>query len=207
MAGGRTDGLIPAGSRFGRWVVLERDWSRDNAHSYYLCRCDCGSKRSVGSAQLRFGRSTQCQSCANRASATTHGESRGKSVEYYLWQRMIQRCQRQGGYADRGIAVCEEWQGDGGFEVFLDHVGRRPTSKHSLDRIDNDRGYEPGNVRWATRVQQARNTRANRLIEVDGRARCVAEWAEIVGISEFTIHGRLRRGWSAREAVYGRNAA
>jgi hypothetical protein len=104
-------------------------------------------------------------------------------------------------YYDRGIRVHKSWRGSRGFERFRVHVGRPPTRAHSLDRIDNDRGYEPGNVRWATAKQQGRNKRSNKLITVNGISRTYSEWAEIAGVSRQCIRQRLARGWTPAEAV------
>ena len=120
---------------------------------------------------------------------------------------MVTRClpgyERAKDYFERGIEVCDEWKGDGGFEHFLAHVGRRPTAKHSLDRVDNSKGYEPGNVRWATRRQQQRNMRSNLVLTIDGETKCLAEWAEESPVSENTIYYRLKRGWPHKDAVFG----
>jgi hypothetical protein len=91
--------------------------------------------------------------------------------------------------------------GRNGYAAFLRHIGPRPSPEHSLDRIDNARGYEPGNVRWATIYQQARNTRWNRVLEFRGERRCVAEWAEILGLRATTIYDRLYAGWSVEAAL------
>ena len=135
---------------------------------------------------------------SQRKKATKHGMR--YTVEYMLWAAMRRRCSptHPAGYAVRGIRVCPEWKD---FTVFLAHVGKRPSADHSLDRIDNDKGYEPGNVRWATWKQQNRNTRWNRVLTVDGISRSVAEWVEASGLSRHTIKGRLSRGWSEKEAV------
>lgn len=92
----------------------------------------------------------------------THGESLAKSPEYEAWRAMKRRCEPTNlrafpYYAGRGIAVCDHWVSS--FETFLADVGRRPGPDFSLDRIDNDKGYEPSNVRWATWSQQMRNRR------------------------------------------------
>lgn len=103
-------------------------------------------------------------------------------------------------YGGRGIAVCDKWRDD--FAAFLADVGLRPSPKHSLDRHPNNDGhYEPGNVRWATKKEQSRNTSCNRLITLDGESRCVAAWAEIYGVSPDLIYDRLRLGWPHAEAV------
>jgi hypothetical protein len=103
-------------------------------------------------------------------------------------------------YGGRGITICETWHD---FAGFLSDMGERPDADHSLDRIDNDRGYGPGNCRWATRVEQQRNRRNNRIITIDGLSLCVAEWAERTGINHESIRGRLRRGLTDRAAVFG----
>lgn len=98
------------------------------------------------------------------ARQTTHGhKSRGYTPEYIAWQNMIARCENPNhaafdNYGGRGIHVCVAWRES--FEAFFAHVGTKPSCAHSIDRIDNDRGYEPGNVRWATKSEQAKNRRA-----------------------------------------------
>ena len=136
-----------------------------------------------------------------------HGEATdsGPSVEYVAWQSMTSRCSPTGphssNYDDRGLSVCEEWRGSGGFERFLAHVGRRPTDEHSIDRIENDKGYYPGNVRWATRRQQAQNRRTNVTLTIDGVTLCVAEWARRACLHRNTVYARLSRGWAPERAV------
>lgn len=125
----------------------------------------------------------------------THGLS--GSPEYSVWCRMKKRCYDEEckdypNYGGRGIRVCDEWLAS--FDAFLAHVGPRPTAKHSIDRYpNNDGNYEPGNVRWATRVQQARNMRTNRVIEHGGEKRTMTEWAEVLGIKHETLIYRVRR--------------
>jgi len=105
-------------------------------------------------------------------------------------------------YHDRGIGVCAEWIGEGGFTLFLEHIGRRPGSGFSVGRIDNDKGYEPGNVRWETWRQQQRNRRSNVMLTIDGVAKCVAGWSEVSGVKAVTIHSRLKAGWDPKDAVF-----
>jgi len=132
----------------------------------------------------------------------THGMS--GTPEYRAWATMRQRCNslthpEYRYYGGRGITVCESW--DDSFEAFFCAMGRRPTSKHSLDRIDNFKGYSPTNCRWATRLEQANNTRFNRRIEYDGRSQTLAEWSRETGIPSHTIISRLDRGkWSVSRA-------
>lgn len=130
---------------------------------------------------------------------------KSKRPEYRIWTGMIHRCHNSKRncyryYGARGIVVCERWRLD--FQAFLDDVGERPSPKYSLDRINNDGNYEPGNVRWADRTTQGRNTRANRILEFRGQRKCLTEWSEIVGISVGTIQFRLDEiGWSVERAL------
>jgi hypothetical protein len=115
---------------------------------------------------------------------------------------MIQRCHNPNTkkfhlYGGRGITVCERWRK---FENFLADMGERPEGM-TLDRVDGEKGYGPENCRWATFKQQSRNTTQNVFLIHAGASRCIAEWAEITGIPRSAISGRLRRGWSVREAL------
>lgn len=135
-----------------------------------------------------------------------HGHVRnGKaSAEYRSWQGMRDRCGLEDhpayeNYGGRGIKVCARWQH---FSNFIADMGRRPSSEHQIDRIDNDGDYEPGNCRWATRVQQARNMRSNVMVTMNGVTKCVAEWAGDLNVPAQTIYARLRNGFTAERALY-----
>lgn len=137
----------------------------------------------------------------------SHGHTRNRSFtpEYCTWASMIDRCHRPGNkqfhnYGGRGISVFDRWRGRGGFIEFLAHMGPRPSPKHSLDRINNDGNYEPGNVRWATQAEQASNTRVARIIEFKGRSMTLSAWAREIGISAATLHERLAR-WPVEIAL------
>lgn len=134
--------------------------------------------------------------------AKTHGRSHDPI--YYIWQLMLARCYSASRsnyhrYGGRGITVCARWRRS--FEAFLADMGERPPGM-SLDRIDNNGNYEPGNCRWATRKQQARNTRANRLITHDGKTQTAMEWCEEYGLNFRTFTNRLDRdGRTVEEAL------
>lgn len=170
---------ISVGQRFGRWMVLA-DAPRWKHQARFLCRCDCGTERDVFAFVLLDGTSTSC-GCFMREKngkligerSLRHGETVGRapSVEYKTLQWMIDRCENPKNksfpdYGGRGIAIAPEWRAS--FPAFLAHVGRRPGPEFSIDRIDNERGYEPGNVRWATRSVQRHNQR--RRSHVSGMA-------------------------------------
>lgn len=167
------------GKTFGAFRVLELDPDRrgGDGGAYWICQCQCGTTKSVRAANLLDGQST---SCGCRPGRRTHGMSghrlspnRKVPPEYAAWCAMQKRCKpdykAHQDYHDRGIHVWPGWVGPGGFEPFLDHLGHRPSDDHSLDRIDNDRGYEPGNVRWATRSVQQSNRRSARGHETEIR--------------------------------------
>ena len=137
----------------------------------------------------------------------------GKSLtrEFATWQRMLRRCDcitaldypRYGG---RGIKVCERWQR---FESFYEDMGDRPSPLHSLDRIDNDKGYEPGNCRWATRIEQANNKRTSHLVEYRGTTMTIADAVRVAGslVTRETARNRIAtRKWPVERAVETPNA-
>lgn len=126
-----------------------------------------------------------------------HGDaSKGVLVpEYSAWCRMLERCRRPThpswpNYGGRGITVCARWES---YQAFLADMGRRPSAGHSLERINNDLGYSPENCRWATREEQQRNKRTNRLITAFGQTKSVTEWAEQTAIPVSRLRRRLEK--------------
>ncbi len=120
------------------------------------------------------------------------------------WRAMVRRCRNPrdkayARYGARGILVCDEWANS--YEAFIAHIGAKPSPVHSIDRIDNARGYEPGNVRWATAKEQQRNRTNNRILSLGGIAATAADWAERTGVSATTIVSRASRGKSDAEAL------
>lgn len=132
----------------------------------------------------------------------THGKTH--TYEFKKWRYMVNRCRSKDEhtkkyYGDKKVA--SEWLGPDGFMRFLKHIGPAPSAGHTIDRKDNSKGYAPGNVRWATRLEQARNRRNNRTVTALGRTQCIAEWSEQTGVSPRLIWWRLGKGWPEELAV------
>lgn len=130
----------------------------------------------------------------------THGMSRSRA--FTAWKGCRQRCENTNNpnypfYGARGIKVCERWQS---FENFLADMGEPPVGA-SLDRIDNDGDYAPGNCRWATKTDQSRNRRNNRVYDVGGVSQPLSAWCEHYGLKYGTVHSRLRTGWTIEAAL------
>lgn len=203
--------LPVVGQRFTSWTVIEiamGEMAKQVRHRKILCRCTCGREDFVSWSNLRYGLSTGCRACPMRRTMTKHAATSGGTEQrvYREWKAMKWRCsprnKRRADYFDRGISVCEEWAVS--FPAFRDWATANGYEDHlTLDRVDNDGNYGPENCRWATRVQQARNKRTNRLLTVWGETKSIAEWAEDprCEVSRYTIATRLWMGWGEAESV------
>ena len=200
---------IPVGSRFGRLIVTGWAYTSRTGNAMCNCRCDCGREKQVRATSLRKGYVASCGCLGDenrKKSYPKHGaccgvrRGGGRSGAYKSWTAMWQRCTNPNHFAHERYAplgVCEKWRS---FTSFLDDMGDRPAGT-SIDRIDNERGYEPGNCRWATHRQQQRNNQRTRRITANGQTKLLCEWAEETGIRAGTIRERLRAGWSPERAV------
>lgn len=195
------------GLRFGRLTVIGRAGSYRYPNGYsepmWRCRCDCGNEVEVKGRCLRSGDTTSCNCFRiERAVEATATHRQTKTRLYRAWCNMHRRCTDPGhaGYNDyggRGIRVCVRW--DVAFEHFRDDLAHLLTDGDipkgmSIDRIDVNGNYEPGNVRLATRGQQNRNKRSNRWFTWHGRTLCVSDWAAELGVARDTVQSRLDRG-------------
>ena len=185
-----------SGKRFGRLVAVERMKRPGKPDWFWLCRCSCGRTSVRRGSALQGGVAISC-GCARADSLTTHGLTRRgqASPEYAAWTALQRRCDRPthkqySDYGGRGIRVCERWRT---FAHFFADMGSRPSPDHSLDRIDNDGDYEPGNCRWATSAQQMRNQRYNRWVVVRGTRMVLADAAAMLGVNPSTVKRRARR--------------
>lgn len=172
----------------------------------WKCKCSCGNVRDIQGECLKSGRNKSC-GCFRKKATISRNTTHGKYLtpENRTWRQMLNRCKNPNNpswknYGGRGIKVCSRWDS---FLLFLEDMGLRPSNAHSIDRFPNNDGdYEPGNCRWATAVEQTRNQRTNRIIEVDGESKCIAEWSELSGISQSAIWWRLKAGWSPKNAIF-----
>lgn len=189
--------------RFGILSVLRRDENDSAGRARWQCRCACGDTTIVSSWNLVSGRTQSC-GCQIRQrlieANTKHGHATGAgwSKEFNAWVHMRQRCTNPrnksfSDYGGRGIAVSPRWES---FEAFLADMGPAPHGA-MLDRIDNNKGYELGNCRWTTRIEQNRNRRDTIL--VGGRS--LRSICEERNLSFTKIYKRIRRGWTAERAL------
>lgn len=202
------------GERFGRLTVLREDpQAYPDRKVRWVCQCDCGTVKSINGRYLRSGdtRSCGCWGDENRRRPEPRtlkhglagGTSDGRPPEYHVWVIMRQRCRDTNDrsyhrYGGRGIVVCSEWND---FAVFYRDMGPRPTPRHSIDRIDNDGPYSPGNCRWATSAEQANNRRTTRRLTHEGETLTLAEWSKVTGIKATTLYNRIWSGWPPSRAL------
>lgn len=191
------------GQRFNSLVALEYLGRRHHS-SVWKCRCDCGNETEVASSALKNATIKSC-GCFRKQRMEglnyKHGKAshvRPRGAVYKIWDGIKDRCRNPNSpvwkwYGGKGIDIYEPWANN--YELFEADVGQRPSKKHSLDRIDGSKGYVPGNVRWATSGEQARNRSNNRLTEVDGKMIPLVAACEIHGMPYKTVKNRITNGW------------
>lgn len=200
--------ILP-GARFGRWTAIAEVRSR--RRTKITVRCDCGTVRDVQKYSLIRGdsQSCGCYQAERRIEAhTTHGGS--KTAEYRVWCHMIGRCYNRTDsayekYGGRGIEVSERWRES--FNAFLVDMGDRPSSKHSIERKDNDGPYSPDNCVWATDAQQARNRRSTQWVILGGEKMTTTEAEKKLGLSRGCVYMRARRRRETNQQIIDRYVA
>ena len=204
------------GARFGRLVVMAQTTKSEytkgkRAARFWLCLCDCGKEHTVPTSLLTAGLTRSCgclglenrlQNCnKGRGANATHRMSGSRF--YQRWRNIRSRCENKNNpaypwYGGRGIKVCERWHN---FENFLEDMGFPPTPKHHIDRINNDGNYEPCNCRWATCVENMRNTRQNVHILLDGEKKTLRQACDEIGIHSPIVSRKAKKtGMSHQEA-------
>lgn len=210
--GNEMDEMI--GKKFGRWTVIEvlprERGAKRMKPLKYKCLCDCGNTGEVNKTCLVTGRSLSCgcyvrQKCSE--TMTTHGLSR--TPLYALWSSIKRRVANPNTksfvrYGARGIVLCDEWAND--FQSFYDYVngtlGPKPTPQHSLDRIENEGNYEPGNIQWATSEAQSSNRSSNIVVVYQGISDTLTRHCKRLGLNPKAVNLRVsRRGWTPEQAL------
>jgi len=189
---------LQAGERFSRFTVI----SQSSRRKYFTCRCDCGTIKDVRGDHLKYGKTQSCgclhkeqasaRSAVMHAANVKHGLS-GSRI-YSVWRGILSRCENRKAthfhsYGGRGISVCERWHS---FDNFLADMGI-PDEGMTIDRINNDGNYEPGNCRWATRGEQSLNLRNTRLVEIEGVTYKAAILAKLAGMKTDSIVARAQK--------------
>ena len=199
-----------SGQRFGRLVVVNRAknfiCSSGREITMWHCVCDCGVEKDVASTSLVNGATTSC-GCWNYEQMKNkeikhrkHGE-RGTSL-YERWHGIKRRCADKSNksYGGRGIKVCKEWEES--YEAFAKWAKENGYSEElTIDRIDNNGDYCPENCRWVNHSVQQNNKTNNIRITFNGETHTQTEWSKITGLNRYTIHDRLKRGWSVEKTL------
>ena len=190
--------------RYGRLLVIN-ELPRHTVPSgvkirKFLCKCECGQELDVFMSSLRSGHTKSC-GCLNKEIISSHGMTGTR--EYASWNAMHGRCNNlkskdYKNWGGRGIEVCDSWNS---FENFYKDMGDKPTPNHSIERINNDGNYCKENCRWATKKEQQRNHRGNKVLSFEGLSLTVAEWVEKTGVTRAMIDYRLAKGFSMNKVL------
>lgn len=195
------------GKKFGRLLVLERDFVKTCADrsAHWRCLCDCGSIKSISSQHLIRGLTVSC-GCFSKEKAKYINFKHGlyKSTEYLIWADMKDRCLNPNNimhkhYGGRSITVDKTWISD--FLKFREDMGPRPSKDHEIDRINNDGPYSKDNTRWATRREQLANRRNTFYVQYNNKKTSLAQLAAEFGIGPSTARSRFLRGWSVEKIL------
>ena len=199
--------IIKKGDKFNRLTAIKFNRKGKLGEQHWLFKCDCGKEKVICVAHVKRGTTKSC-GCLHKEMVimrnTTDNLKHGKCETgvYKSWDSMKQRCLNENkttykDYGGRGITICDRWLK---FENFFEDMGDRPDGK-TLDRIDNNLGYSKSNCRWATRKEQANNTRGNHLLTCKDKTQNVTQWAKELEMNYNTLRSRLNRGWSVEKTL------
>lgn len=196
------------GKKFSKLTVLNLSKQKIGNKTYWDCLCECGAKKSIRGDFLASASTISCgcqRIIANKTTKAKHGHSRQGEVTraYRIWYSMKQRCNNKTHesyhkYGGRGIEVCSRWSDS--FVLFLEDMGEPPENM-SIDRINVNGNYEPGNCRWATSIEQSRNCRNTITLTYQGETKPLALWAEEKGLKYITVYSRYSKGWSVERIL------
>ena len=191
------------GMTFGRLTVTSKAESNKHGAAMWNCVCSCGREHVAMGSLLRRGEVKSCGCLKSNTPAPNRTHNMSGTPLYRVWATMRNRCgnpkvKGYEVYGGRGIKVCDRWAS---FENFLADMGPRPSDDHSIDRINVDGDYEPGNCRWATLGEQMSNKRNSKFLSANGETHTMAEWARRLGCNPAAILARLASGMPESEAV------
>jgi len=196
------------GERYGRWEIISGPDKTVSTRPKWLCRCDCGTERWVQAAQLKMGRSQSC-GCWIKERHTLHGDTVGgrPTKLHDCWSHMLDRCYnpnslRYQRYGGRGIKVCREWLNYPGFKRWALQSGYEDDL--TIERIDNNKGYNPENCTWITKKEQLRNTSRSRMLTAWGETKAMAAWMDDprCKVRRYgTLQVRIWRKWPPERAI------
>lgn len=187
------------GAKFGRLIVIQRAGVTSGSVMWKVV-CQCGVSKTVSGSNLRSGDVTSC-GCYKREIHTVHGFARHPL--YFVWVNMIRRCgSDKYGKTYNTLKVYKPWHNIKTFIKYIEtKLGAKPTASHSIDRIENNRGYYPGNIRWATKSEQSNNRKSVRRFTYKGETETVRYFADKYGVKFATVRNRLRKGYSICQAL------
>lgn len=204
------------GQKFNRLTAIRFSHLEKKTHKWFF-KCDCGKTRIASKISVMHSKIKACEDCAkekkknliierNKIEKLHHGHSilDKTSRTYNTWRHIKIRCMQKNHkdyerYGAKGIIVCDRWKNS--FENFLEDMGERPRDM-TLDRIDNSKGYNKENCRWATLKEQGRNKTNNNFISYKGETKCISEWASLLSISYGTLYSRLFKSkWSIKKSL------
>lgn len=192
------------GNIYGKLIVTNfayRKRSGKNYKYYWACQCDCGGICTVESNNLKSGITKSC-GCYREDFRKKHSLSRTRI--YRTWRNIKNRCKNLNGkdfnrYGGRGIDICNEWLN---YDIFYDWAMANGYKENlTIDRIDNNKGYEPSNCRWATMEEQSQNTSKVISITYNNETHSLSKWARITGISRQTLYTRYKKGWDIEKML------
>ena len=195
-----------SGQKFGRLTALYK-LHNTKGRTKWLCVCECGKLTEVSCDHLTSGHTKSCGCLRKNECKKVHTKhSKCHTRIYNIWVKIKSRCYNENdicfyNYGARGIAVCDEWKDD--FQAFYDwSMANGYDDSLTIDRIDNNKCYEPNNCRWATQKQQQRNRRNNRHFTYNGETHCLSEWCEILGLKYKTVMARINDyKWTIKRAL------
>lgn len=184
------------GKKFNKLTAIKLSHIKEKHTAYWEWICDCGKIKVIIGSNVAKGYTKSC-GCINKRT-TTHGYSRARLPEYKAWGSIKERCYNPNHksykrYGGRGIFMCDEWRND--FLRFYSDMGRKPTPQHSVERIENDKGYYKENCKWGLPIEQNNNTRSNKYLTHNGETLTYMQWAHRLGFNRMLIKNRLNLGW------------